>query len=284
MLIKNTDGSYCKIKDIKVSGLKAYVTLIIYSSIPQTSSDIYGNVNRVFSFYLRDKDSTELYKLSNNNYWIDRTHNYDNDSSNVDINMYKQIILEIDITNTNTSDIVGNKWVRYCNIVMVDHTTAQEEAWVSEDLTLISKEIKLPTLSNLHIATDSNDILGVSFKYIYESQEDFNYTNSNLVTFIEIKSIYSNEILESHEIPHYYEYSSQSLTIEFNSLDTYTDPVIVSIYLKNLRGDILQSHSQFFNPQINGANIAVKLTEPALVKTIYVKDSDIKLVKQITNK
>lgn len=284
MLIKNTDGSYCKIKDIKVSGLKAYITLIIYSSVPQTSSDVYGNVNRVFSFYLRDKDSTELYKISNNNYWIDRTHNYSNDSSNIDIEMYKEIILEVDITNNNQSSMQDARWIRECNIVMIDHTTSSEEAWVSEDITLISKEIKLPALSNLHIATDSNDILGISFKYTYESQEDFNYTNSNLITFIEIKSIYSNEVLESHELPHYFEDSSQSLVIEFNSLDTYTDPIIVCIYLKNLRGNILKTFSQFFNPQICGANMSIKLTEPKSIKGIYIKDTDIKAIKQIQNK
>ena len=36
MLIKNTDATYCKIKDIKISGLNAYITLLVYSSKPQT--------------------------------------------------------------------------------------------------------------------------------------------------------------------------------------------------------------------------------------------------------
>ena len=44
MLIKNTDGAYCKIKETKISGLKAYITLVIYSSVPQTTADIMGNI------------------------------------------------------------------------------------------------------------------------------------------------------------------------------------------------------------------------------------------------
>jgi hypothetical protein len=52
MLIKNTDGAHCKIKNIKVSGTTAYITAIMYSSVHQTSEDKMGNIHRVFSFYL----------------------------------------------------------------------------------------------------------------------------------------------------------------------------------------------------------------------------------------
>ena len=100
---------------------------------------------------MRDKNSTDLYKLSNNNYWIDRINNYNNDSNNIDINMHKEIILTVDITNLNRSSMQNNKWVRECNIVMLDHTIGAEEAWISEDLTLISKEISLPELKTISI-------------------------------------------------------------------------------------------------------------------------------------
>lgn len=284
MLIKNTDGSYCKIKETKVSGLKAYVTLVIYSSVPQTSEDKLGNVHRVFSFYLRDVGSTELYKLSHNNYWIDRNNNYNNDSNNVDINMHKEIILEIDITNNNQSEMQENRWLRKCNIVILDHTTGADEAWVSEDLVLISKEIELPTLTNLKINTGKDNILTVSFKYKYESQEDFNYINENLNTIIEIKSVYSRETLETCEFPHYLNENTQEETIMFNSIHEYTEPIIINIYIKNLKGDVLQHSSNFFNPLINNTNLTFKGTTLHTIKSVSIKDTTIKTVSHITNK
>lgn len=284
MLIKNTDGSYCKIKNVKVSGLKAYITLVIYSSIPQTSQDNMGNIHRVFSFYLRDLNSIELHRLSQNNYWIDRNNNYNSDSNNVDINMHKEIILEVDITNNNQSNMLENKWIRQCNIVLIDHTTNPIEAWVSEDLELISKEIELPTLSNLQILADTGSII-LKFKYLYESQEDFNYINSNLVTEIRIKSIYSDEILESTDLPGFTDKYVREQTVLYQSYNEYTEPVIVQILIKNLKEDILKVYSKFFNPALSNLNISIKdNAEIKNVKTMYIKDVDIKTIKTITRK
>lgn len=283
MLIKNTDHSYCKIKETKISGLKAYVTLIIYSSAPQTSQDIMGNINRVFSFYLRDLNSTHLYRLPPyNNYWIDRNTNYHNDSASIDVNMYKEIILEIDITNANQSDMIDNHWIRKCNIVMIDHTTNDEEAWVSPTLELISKGIKLPTLSNLQITSDSYNALHVNFKYTYESQEDFNYINNNLITIIEVKSASTDSLVESCEFPHEYNSNTKESITMFTSLNTYTEPLSINILLKNIRGDVLSNNNYFYNPAIGNINLSIKDKEPLHVKAAYIKDGDIKHVKTIT--
>lgn len=282
MLIKNTDGSYCKIKEIKVSGLKAYITLVIYSSIPQTSEDNMGNIHRVFSFYLRDLNSYDLYKLSHNNYWIDRNNNYNNDSNNIDINMHKEIILEVDITNNNQSTMENNRWIRNCNIVMLDHTTGADEAWVSEDLTLISKEIELPSLSKLHITTDSKNILHIDFQYSYKSQEDFNYTNNNIVTVIEIKSIYTSELIETCEFAHYKKENTQEETINFITNNTYTEPVVVNILIKNLKGDVLKVINKVFNPLINNTNITIKDKTLLQTKAIGIKiDNNISSIVNI---
>lgn len=283
MLIKNTDGSYCKIKEIKVSGLKAYITLIIYSSVPQTSQDNMGNIHRVFSFYLRDLNSRELQRLSHNNYWIDRNNNYNNDSSNIDINMYKEIILEVDITNNNQSDMQDNRWIRKCNIVMLDHTTSSEEVWVSEDLELISNEIQLPKFSNLKIISNKDKSISVSFKLSYESQEDFNYINSNLVTAVNIQSAYTDMIIESLEYANNTIQFDSFKNIEFNFDDTYTEPVIINILIKNLKGNVLYHYHQFFNPTVGNTRLTIKDTELLNVKTITVKDTKLLSVKTISN-
>ena len=284
MLIKNTDGAYCKIKETKVSGLKAYITLVIYSSVPQTTADMMGNINRVFSFYLRDLNSTELVRLSHNNYWIDRNNNYNNDSNNIDINMHREIILEIDITNNNQSEMQDGRWVRRCNIILIDHTTGSEEAWVSEDLELISKEIELPELIKFSIYKNSDNYLEINFKYKYESQEDFSYINSNIYYDLAIKTTYSNETIEHREF-----YSSQdnpinNTDISYISENQYTEPVIVCMQIKNLKGETINIENKFFNPIIGSNRVTIKDNDLLPVKAISIKTNDIVPVKLITTK
>lgn len=284
MLIKNTDGAYCKIKETKVSGLKAYITLVIYSSVPQTSEDSMGNIHRVFSFYLRDLNSTELVRLSHNNYWIDRNNNYNNDSNNIDINMHREIILEVDITNNNQSEMQEGRWVRRCNIILIDHTTGSEEAWVSEDLELISKEIELPELTKFSVYKNSDNYLEINFKYKYESQEDFSYINSNIYYDLAIKTTYSNETIEHREF-----YSSQdnpinNTDISYISENQYTEPVIVCMQIKNLKGETINIENKFFNPIIGSNRVTIKDNDLLPVKSISIKTNDIVPVKLITTK
>lgn len=284
MLIKNTDGAYCKIKETKVSGLKAYITLVIYSSVPQTTKDSMGNIHRVFSFYLRDLNSTELVRLSHNNYWIDRNNNYDNDSNNIDINMHREIILEVDITNNNQSEMQDGRWVRRCNIILIDHTTGSEEAWVSEDLELISKEIQLPELTKFTVYKNSDNYLEINFKYKYKSQEDFSYINSNIYYDLAIKTTYSNETIEHREF-----YSSQdnpinNTDISYISENKYTEPVIICMQIKNLKGETISIKYKFFNPMINSNRVTIKDNDLLPVKAISIKTNDIVPVKLITTK
>lgn len=284
MLIKNTDGAYCKIKETKVSGLKAYITLVIYSSVPQTTKDSMGNIHRVFSFYLRDLNSTELVRLSHNNYWIDRNNNYDNDSNNIDINMHREIILEVDITNNNQSEMQDGRWVRRCNIILIDHTTGSEEAWVSEDLELISKEIQLPELTKFTVYKNSDNYLEINFKYKYKSQEDFSYINSNIYYDLAIKTTYSNETIEHREF-----YSSQdnpinNTDISYISENKYTEPVIICMQIKNLKGETISIENKFFNPMINSNRVTIKDNDLLPVKSISIKTNDIVPVKLITTK
>lgn len=284
MLIKNTDGAYCKIKETKVSGLKAYITLVIYSSVPQTTKDSMGNIHRVFSFYLRDLNSTELVRLSHNNYWIDRNNNYNNDSNNIDINMHREIILEVDITNNNQSEMQDGRWVRRCNIILIDHTTGSEEAWVSEDLELISKEIELPELTKFSVYKNSDNYLEINFKYKYESQEDYSYINSNIYYDLAIKTTYSNETIEHREF-----YSSQdnpinNTDISYISENKYTEPVIISMQIKNLKGETISIENKFFNPLINSNRVTIKDNDLLPVKAISIKTNDIVPVKLITTK
>lgn len=289
MLIKNTTGSYCKIKDIKISGTDAYITLLIHSSVPQVSdssfNDYYTNTDRVFCFYLKDKNSTDLYKLSNNNYWIDRINNYNNDSNNIDINMHKEIILTIDITNLNRSSMQNNKWVRECNIVMLDHTIGAEEAWVSEDLTLISKEISLPELKTININKIKDNKISIKLKYLYNTQEDFKYADDNIYLLLSINSIHTKQVLESQEF--YFksiDIKDNIKIIEFISDLNYIDAVDINISLRNKKDDILSHTTKFFNPLLGNINMHLLKNKPVKIISATLKDTTLKTIYNVTLK
>ena len=253
MIIKNTDGTYCKVKDIKISGLTAYVTLLVYSSVPQTTPDSFGRTSRVFSFFLKDKNSNEIIQLSRNLYWIDRVNNYENNSINVDINMHKEILLEIDITNKNKSQMKDRRWVRNCNILIKDMSNSSYSTlWISEDLELISKEVILPEITNIKTTIDKNNILHVAFNKAYESQEDFNYIDSNLKTIIRTKSIYNNKVIEEFVLEDDSQFINEYGQIEINSFcSKYDSPIIIEIQLLNKKKEVLYSIEKFCSTQNN---------------------------------
>ena len=253
MIIKNTDGTYCKVKDIKISGLTAYVTLLVYSSVPQTTPDSFGRTSRVFSFFLKDKNSDEIIQLSRNLYWIDRVNNYENNSINVDINMHKEIILEIDITNKNKSQMKDRRWVRNCNILIKDMSNSSYNTlWTSEDLELISKEVILPEITNIKTTIDKNNVLHVTFNKTYESQEDFNYIDSNLKTVIRTKSIYNNKVIEEFILEDDSQFINEYGQIEINSFcSKYDSPIIIEIQLLNKKKEVLYSLEKFCSTQNN---------------------------------
>jgi hypothetical protein len=237
-MIKNTNAD-CKIKDIKISGSTAYVTLIIASS-KATSEP------RVFNFYIEDASTKERTLLSNYNYWIDRYNNYNRESINIDINLYKQITLQVDITNQNTSEMLENKWLRDCYIILVDVTDkTYQDAWYSERLELVSKEIELPTLQDIRLITNSNYNLNISWLYKYESQDDFNYNNTNLYTTLIIKSPYTYNVLETLDL---FASNTNSERTEIECMNIYDSPIIVENLLNNLKGTILSKKEIFYTP------------------------------------
>jgi hypothetical protein len=219
-MIKGTTAN-CKIKSITVTDSTATITCILYSLSP-------AKEHKAFKFFLRDKDKT-LTAISENIYWIDRINNYNNSISNIDVNQYLETTFFIDITNANTADLVENKWVRECNLVIrnVDEIDAAPYAWISEDLTLVSKEFEIPIIKDLDIRSDKNYNLFIDFSYEYKSQADFNYTNNNLYTTINVLSIYTNTLLETIDIK-----TGYNSNVHTKFLTQFNTPIKIQIQLK----------------------------------------------------
>lgn len=254
-MIKGTKSN-CIISDIKVSKSKAYVTLIVSSSElndPSVPFNIYikdydlDNFAMYRQMILQDslKDDLGTFfkmssvseisytenKLSNTTYWLDTLYSY-SDTLNVNINRYKQIVLEIDITNQNMASIISQRFVRLIHFKFINPKT-HKTIWTSEDILLVSNKIELPTITNLYFKTTDNYHISGKFKYKYTSDIDFNYNNRHLFTEIIVKSPQTLEILETVKIE---EEHNEHSTIEFKLNNVYTETIIVYIVLKNYYG------------------------------------------------
>ena len=249
MKIQSTDSSYCTIKTIKISGNTAFITLLITSNTPQSK-------HCAFSFWIKDLETNKYTRADNNYYWIDRCNNYNNSVKNIDINMYKEIIIPIDITNANTASMQLNHWVRHLKLTIKssNENVIGKDLWESSPIELVSKEIILPVISDIKI-NRGEDCYIVSYTQTYKSQEDFNYINDNLITKLLITSVYTGEIIEEYPINSYSALDTISIPLNQTGIN-YSEPININLHIQNKRGEDLFVKSKFFNPEHFGINIS----------------------------
>lgn len=257
-MIKGTKSD-CIISDIKVSKSKAYINLVVSSrelNDPSIPFNIYikdYNLDNQVAYkqlILQDslKDDLGTYykvssesdiatsetKLSNVTYWLDAVYSY-SDSLNVSINKFKKIILDIDITNQNTSSILAQRFVRLISIQFINSKT-HKIIWNSEKLLLLSTKIELPTIKNCHFVTSKDYKISGSFIFKYESDIDFSYNNLHLFTEIIVQSPQTLEVLETLKVE---DEDASTSKVQFELNNTYTETVIITILLKNYYGSDL---------------------------------------------
>lgn len=269
-MIKNTYAD-CKIIKTRVTGSTAYVTLLIYSSKP-------ADKQRKFKFYISDtttnlvSDINEINPtlLSNNTYWIDHASNYENLSTNIDINLYREVTLEVDITRQNQGDIRDNRWVRECQIILMDISDNEQKiAWISSILNLISAEITLPKIKNLSFITDNDWKLTVDFDYVYETQADFNYQNKNIYAVVSVISNNNRRVQESITINEAY-IKDNHVRVKFDN--PYNDYIRINITIKNNKDIGMMSIEKLYKPHRRLENTYIKINgEVQKVNYIYFK-------------
>jgi hypothetical protein len=268
-MIKNTNA-YCQIKSIKIAGYKAYITLHIYSNEPAT-------INKSFEIWLSDNDN--MYKVSPYVYWIDRAANYLTNTLNVDINMSKEIDIEIDIRNDGLSNIVGNRWVRNCKIILVDITDRSKKinSWLSETLELISKPITLPRITELNIATKKDyKELAIDFKYKYPKQDDENFNNQNIYTIVNLISHSTKQIIESSRVLTYEDIVNGKLSYTFKkpieNNDYFNDYVIVEVKVYTIKNSAVISLRKLYKPYLTKTTAYIKRHGTVVkVESTYIK-------------
>jgi hypothetical protein len=247
-MIKGTNTD-CKITDISVVGSTATITCLFFAS---ATTDKPTGVR----FYLYDVNSEEKYLIDNTAYWIDSINAYETNLLNVNVNGYKETRITIDITNDNKSPMQKDRWYRKCYLILANVEDLYTRAlWSSDTLDLVSEPVELPDIKNLVIynkPTTSGNIslnkLYIDFTYAYKTESDFNYNNSNLKTVAIIKSISTGNILEQIEST-----TKEKMLLESTSGYEYNKPILVELYITNLKGEILKSITYIYKPFIKRA-------------------------------
>lgn len=267
-MIKGTNA-YCKITKITVNENIATVTLLIYavdSTLPAKS----------FRIATKDTDTKEINFVDNNIYWIDQVNNYNYDSNNIDTNKHKEIMFTIDISRANRSSIENNHWIRSCYIYLIDtkKDVSETPAWSSDLLALVSDDFEIPEVTDVAFETidiqtfwltdnesesEKRGKIKIKFDLTYESEKDFNYNNSNFSAILNIRSLATDNILETKEIVT----SSLSLYNEIETTEHYKlgDNFIVELLITNKNDQIIRRIRKIYKPWIKYSNTFIKTKE-----------------------
>ena len=248
-------NAYCKVLNVSVSEITATVTLLIFATKATTPA-------KSFRICIKDIDTDEISYADNNVYWVDQVHNYNFDSNNVDTKKHKEIMLSVDISRENTSDIKENRWIRNCYIYLVDSTKDINDvpAWSSDALSLVSDEFEIPIIKNISfdtIQTTSNrGQIKTKFTLGYSSEKDFNYDNDNFSAFLKIRSVATDNVLETKQIAT----SSVSLYNEITTTQDYKygDEVVVQLLITNKNGFIIRDERKIYKPVKKYTNTFIK--------------------------
>lgn len=270
-MIKGTNTD-CKITDISVVGSTATITCLFFAS---ASTETPIGVR----FYLFDVDNDEKYLIDNTAYWIDSINSYETNLLNVNVNGYKEVRITVDISNSNTAFMQDSRWYRKCYLVLANVEDIYTRAlWSSDTLNLVSEAIEIPTIKNLVIYNKPAQVTGqlpenriyINFTYNYKAEIDFNYNNSNIKTIAVIKSISTGNIIEKIEAE-----TKEKMSMESATGYNYNEPVIVEIYLTNLKDEVLKFYSYIYKPFVKRAYGYIKTSKGVKkIRQIAIKKGD----------
>ena len=256
----NTD---CKILNIEIQDSTAIVTLLLFANKTTFPA-------KAFQFYIQNKNDTlnEITLASNNIYWVDYNTSFTNDLNNININKYREVKLEIDITNSNSSLIIDNKWVRECYIHILDtESILRKPAWSSDLLTLISKEFQTPQIKSFtyyseFVGENLNEDyykIHLDVALMYESQIDYNYSNKNFYYIVNIKSASTDSLLETIVSPN--AVLPSNFSIESSDAYPFNRAIILELIIKNKLNQTILKYSKSFMPTKKLSNTFVKTKE-----------------------
>ena len=283
-------STYCEIKDISITQQEGTIKVLLFSNQE-------NNVTFGLKFYLLDEGKGTEELINTNTYWVEKFQpSFDSTSNiqnNIDINLFKELLFKVDITNKNRSSFQVDRWIRNVRIVIrVDAIIGQSTVNVgdliyrSEQISLVSGLVIVPDLKQISIKSINNDVnldanveeLLVSIYYNYGIENDFNYNNKNIQYFFRLinpktfKVITgSQKILTENGTLTDQDPKLGVLKYTFTSLKLRT-PIIVSISIRDLKGNVIKAYNKLYIPSIPKNKVYVKFN--GIIKEVEVMFSN----------
>jgi hypothetical protein len=281
-------STYCEIKDISITQQEGTIKVLLFSNQE-------NNVTFGLKFYLLDEDKGTEELINTNTYWVEKFQpSFDSTSNiqnNIDINLFKELLFKVDITNKNRSSFQVDRWIRNVRIVIrVDAIIGQSTVNVgdliyrSEQISLVSGLVIVPDLKQISIKsinTDGNlsdvEELLVSIYYNYGIENDFNYNNKNIQYFFRLinpktfKVITGSQKILTENGTFDQDSKLGVLKYTFTSLKLRT-PIIVSISIRDLKGNIIKGYNKLYIPSVPKNKVYVKFN--GVVKEVEVMFSN----------
>jgi hypothetical protein len=258
----NKLNTFFEVKNISIKKEEAIITILLYSNSPQNS-------NVGLRFYLEDEKTKAVDLLSPTFYWVDRyTINLNEENvwtGNEDVNLFKEIVFKIDITNQNRSTFNNLRWIRDFRFLIKSDSVTNASLYTtgeillrSENVKLISSLVPIPQIKHLDIRcfdTDDTDRsleeIAVSIYYDYGIESDFNYINKNieykfqLLNYRNLKPFDQRVLSENGTL----DQSSKLGVIKytFTGLKTRT-PVLVNVIVTDKQGNHLANYIKLYTP------------------------------------
>lgn len=250
-MIKGTNCD-CKIKDIEINGNIATITCLFYAV-----KETYPSVP--FKFYIKDTETEEYTQVNQNTYWVDTYNGIDSSINNVSINKYKEVRLKIDITNNYKSKIKNNRWFRSFNLILSnDRIVTINNAWISEQIKIVSNVFDTPEISTLIINTEKQDDSNYKIITYFEIDDNkyynFSYSQKNFYIELIIKSL-NGYVIETVPMD-----TILDTTNTISTLNTYESnkKVVVELAVYDLKRNKISSISRQIKVKKNSNKLFIK--------------------------
>jgi hypothetical protein len=279
---------YIGVNNVNVIKNLAKIELLLFSNEA-------AEEQKFIRFFIYDYDTKIEYRLDDSNYWVDNFIGVTNNASskNISVNFYKKVLFSIDITNNNQANFDINRWFRKIRFVAKVYSKDQTNnyivensngSWSTEEITLISQEVFIPTIKQIDVQSTSTDedlnleTLNVKLKYDYGLENDFNYTNENLYYQVRLLSVLNRKPFPNGDVI-LQENGSKDLNpgvgiIEhtFFNLEL-NDFIIINIRLINPKGVVLKTLSKVYKPFVPKNRMYARFNGKVVeIKKIYVND------------
>lgn len=280
-------STYCEIKDVSITQQDATIKVLLFSN--QENNVIFG-----LQFYILDEDKQKEELINTNTYWVEKfqpSFESNNIQNNIDINLFKELLFKVDITDKNRASFQVDRWIRNVRILIkaeaiigTSTVNTGDIVYRSESISLVSGIVIVPDLKQISIKsinTDGNlsdvEELLVSIYYNYGIENDFNYNNKNIQYFFRLinpktfKVITGSQKILTENGTFDQDSKLGVLKYTFTSLKLRT-PIIVSISIRDLKGNIIKSYNKLYIPSVPKNKVYVKFN--GVVKEVEVMFSN----------